>query len=215
MSRARWRATTTDRPPAPALPRSLPDEGGWRWEHALARSTGSAEAPPEPVDVSCKAEPGVTSPQLPDVVAIDFGEPELAIAPHRDAKRHAVRRRDRELGQFVLGSGAEAPNLVANLLSEPEVAIAPRRDASRQAVRRRDRKFGDNTCRGDAPDVVAIHFGELEVAIGPRRDAARVAVRRRDRKFSDFAGERQCGGSSKGHHAAEQAEHPDEQGGTK
>jgi hypothetical protein len=159
----------------------------WR-EHALACSPGRGEAQPEPGDVSWKAQPACTSAQLPDLVAKGLGEPELAMGPRRDANREAVGRRDRKLGQFVLGSGADAPDLIATELSEPEIAIGPRRDEIRPAARRRDRELGDDASRGDAPDLVAIELGEPEVAIAPRRDATREAARRRDQELGDDAG---------------------------
>ncbi len=164
--------------------------------------------------MSSPAVPGVTSAQLPDLVAKPLGEPEVAIGPCRDAIRAAIRRRDRELGQFVIVSRADAPDVVATELSEPEVAIGPCRDASRLALGRRDRELGDHACRGDAPDLVDIVLGEPEVAIGPRRDANRPAIGRRDRKLADLAGKRQSAGSSKRQHADEQAQEPGEQGET-
>src|SRR6266699_611124 len=86
-------------------------------------------------------------------------EPEVAIGPCRDAIRAAIRRQDRELGQFVIVSRADAPDVVATELSEPEVTIGPSRDASRLALGRRDRELGDHACRGDAPDLVSRHRG--------------------------------------------------------
>ncbi len=136
----------------------------------MARSTVRGEAQPEPVDGSWQAEQAGPSPHLPDVVAKILGEPEVAIGPRRDVCRVAARRRDRKLGKFVLGSGADAPDLVATEFGEPEVAIGPYRDAERLAVRRREGKLADGPCRGDAPDLVASPFGEPEVAIRPRRD---------------------------------------------
>jgi len=179
-----------------------------KFRHARARHRARGEAQPELVDRPSQAVPAGTSVQLPDV-ASPFGEPHVAIGPRRDAKRPAIRRRDRELGQFVRGSGAEAPDVVGILLGEPEVAIGPRRDATRPAEGRRDRELGDDPCRGDAPDLVGKGLGEPEVAIGPRRDASRIAARRRDRELADFAGERQGGGSRKRQHAEEQAQEPD------
>ena len=114
----------------------------WRWEQALARSTARAEAPqPEPVDVSSQAEPAGTLPQFPDVVANVLGEPDGIIGPHRDAKRRAVGRRGRELGDGACRG--DAPDLVATVLGEPEGIIGPRRDAKRLAAPRRERELGD------------------------------------------------------------------------
>ena len=88
-----------------------------------------------------QAEPTCTLPQLPDLVGIEFGEPELAVRPRRDANRPARGRRDRELGHDA-GRG-DAPDLVANELGEPKVAIGSRRDAFRPARGRRDRELTD------------------------------------------------------------------------
>ena len=91
--------------------------------------------------------PGVTSAQLPDVVAIPLGEPDGAIGPRRDANRPTIRGRERKLSDATTGS--DAPDLTIRL-GEPEVAMGPRRDANRIAARRRERKLSDDACRADA-----------------------------------------------------------------
>ena len=110
-------------------------------------------------------------------------------------------------------TSAQLPDVVANPLGEPEVAIGPRRDAYR-VTRRRERKLSDAPAGADATDLIHISLGEPEVALGPRRDGKRSAACRQDWKFADFAGERQCTGSSQGYHTDEQAQQPDEQGET-
>src|SRR5207245_8057987 len=100
---AAWRATTTDRPPAPPLPRSFPEVEGWgstRWHAA------QEEWKPSRSRWTCPLKP---SP---------LGEPEVAIGPRRDAYRQATRRRDRELGEFVLALQADAPDVFAPGLGE-------------------------------------------------------------------------------------------------
>jgi len=159
----------------------------WR-EHALACSPGRGEAQPEPGDVSWKAQPACTSAQLPDLIATELSEPEIAIGPRRDEIRPAARRRDRELGDDA--SRGDAPDLVAIELGEPEVAIGPCRDEIRPAAKRGPTvrwkgELGDDAGRGDTPDLVDTEsrLGEPEVAIAPRRDAKRLAARRRGRKL--------------------------------
>lgn len=56
-----------------------------RWHAAEER----VEARPEPMDVSSQARSARTLPQLPDLVGIGFGEPEVAIGPHPDTNWHA------------------------------------------------------------------------------------------------------------------------------
>ena len=51
--------------------------------------------------VSWKVKPAGTLPQLPDLVGIHLGEPEVGIGPRRDALGAAARRRDRELADFA------------------------------------------------------------------------------------------------------------------
>src|SRR6266487_1526085 len=72
---------------------------------------------------------------MPDLVAVDLGEPELVIRPHGDVVRLAVGR-----GDWVFGDGSgwgDAADLVAVDLGEPEVAVGPGGDADGPAAGRR------------------------------------------------------------------------------
>ena len=90
-------------PRAPITAAAMRPLPGWRtrshprWHAAEER----VEARPEPMEASSQAEPARTLPQLPDVVGIGFGEPQVAIRPRRDTNRPAARRRDRELADFA------------------------------------------------------------------------------------------------------------------
>src|SRR6266700_2608567 len=63
---------------------------------------------------------------MPDLVAVDLGEPEVAVEPGGDGARWR-----------------DAPDLVADALGEPQVAVGPGGDADGPAAGRRDRKFAD------------------------------------------------------------------------
>src|SRR5258706_401357 len=80
------------------------------------------------------------SGDTPDLVAPEFGKPEVAIEARSYNERFAFRVGDRKLGDMA-GSG-DAPDLFAEHLGEPKVAIGTSGDAERNAVRGRDGKLG-------------------------------------------------------------------------
>src|SRR5260370_795974 len=91
-----------------------------------------------------------------DVVAVIFGEPEIAIRAEGDIIGSTTTgEAARELGDDSLRGNA--PDPVARKLCKPEIAIWTSSNASRPALKRESsRKFGDDSCRGDASDQVLI-----------------------------------------------------------
>src|ERR1039457_2099416 len=111
----------------------------------------------------------------PDLVAVQFSEPERTIRPSCDTDRFAVCCGYRVLAEFPCH--CDSPDLVAVLLGKPQRSIRSRSDARGPGVARCG-VLCDDSARRNSTDSVTCVFREPERAIRSSRDAVGITVGR-------------------------------------
>src|SRR5262249_26465335 len=101
--------------------------------------------------------------ELPDLVGVSLGEPELAIWACDETLRGTVGGGNRVARDGP--GGCDLSDLIRVVLGEPDIAVGPRREPARATVGRGHRELGENACGGDTTDLVRVELVEPEVTV--------------------------------------------------
>jgi hypothetical protein len=118
----------------------------------------------------------------PNLIAIAFGKPEIAVEAGRNRNSCCSWRGNRKFGD---GAGrGDTPNPIPIVFGEPEVAVGAGDDAERTAP---GRELGDVATGCDVSNHVGSPFGEPEVAVGAWCDESREIKSSRDIELGESA----------------------------